>query len=318
MKTVIFISNKHQNLRVAVGNNNYVLFNKGEFKTIDIETIKALLNHPGYKHQYDTPGQMLVITMHGDVRDTLDFNDDEKERFVNEDHTVKNVTIIIGTRYNPDNLRNCLMSLYKSTPLGFKLIVINNQASDESQKVIDSFRKVFGKDMMILKNKINKSFAEFNNQGIKLAKTKYICYLNDDTILRTKWLQSMIHIIENYQDCGAVGKMATTIDKKTMQLSETGTKSIESEYVFAYCMLVRRKDARFDERYKVAGWEDIDHCEAIKEKGYVLCVEREYPIIHLSGESTMKKTPHVMEIYAKNEKLYNEKWVKKKVKLFHV
>lgn len=315
-----FISKKHQSLRIYVGKKfkqgEFIFFKNGKYETNDLDIIKILIKHSSYKHEFDTPNELFVTTSKGEIRDVFNLDDKSREKLKYDLKSIKKVTIIIGTRYNPENLENCLASLYKCTPKGYKLILVNNQANEESVKIIEKYKKVFGKNMTVITNKENKGFSEFNNQAVRKAKTAYILFLNDDTILKNGWLQSMICILETYPNAGAVGKMALLKNRKTLQLGGVLSNG-QSPYIFAYCMLLRKKDARFDERYKVAGWEDIDLCEELKAKGYLLYVEREFPIIHLGGESTMKRTPNVLKIYAQNQKLYELKWAKKKTHLFH-
>src|SRR3990167_10274907 len=77
-------------------------------------------------------------------------------------------------------LKDCLNSIYKFTKeINFELIVVDNGSKDGSQAMV---KKKFPQVKLIL-NKANLGFTKANNQGIKVAKGKYVLLLNSDAYL---------------------------------------------------------------------------------------------------------------------------------------
>ncbi|MBQ4407178.1 MAG: glycosyltransferase family 2 protein [Bacteroidales bacterium] len=90
------------------------------------------------------------------------------------------VSIII-VNYNTCNLlRNCLNSIFKHTEdIDFEVIVSDNGSKDDSLEMIKhEFPQV-----VLVENNANLGFGTANNRGLKIAKGKYIFYLNSDTLL---------------------------------------------------------------------------------------------------------------------------------------
>ena len=93
------------------------------------------------------------------------------------------LTIVIVT-YNPNYnvLNECLNSIDNN----FKIIIIDNSNNFDHKKIIN----------FIIKNifiKKNENLVNVNgiNVGISLAKTKYILYLDVDTILEKNFIEKL-------------------------------------------------------------------------------------------------------------------------------
>ena len=81
------------------------------------------------------------------------------------------VSTVIVNWNTCDILRNCLASLYANTrDVEFEVIVIDNASSDGSVNLVKSeFPQV-----KIIANNENRGFAVANNQGIAIAKGRYM------------------------------------------------------------------------------------------------------------------------------------------------
>ena len=82
-----------------------------------------------------------------------------------------------------------------------EIIVIDNNSSDNS---IDYLQPKFP-SVRFIANKENAGFAKACNQGLKLAKGKYILFLNPDTIVPEDCFQKCIAFFESHPDAGALG-----------------------------------------------------------------------------------------------------------------
>src|SRR3989337_3731980 len=98
------------------------------------------------------------------------------------------VSIIIikwnGLRF----LEKSIASLFAQTYRNFEIIIVDNGSTDGSVKFIkDNYRHV-----LLLENKSNLGFAVANNQGIRVAKGRYIVFLNNDTEADKDWLRNLV------------------------------------------------------------------------------------------------------------------------------
>jgi GT2 family glycosyltransferase len=103
------------------------------------------------------------------------------------------VSVII-VNYNTIELtKQCLLSIYDQTKdVNFEIIVVDNNSIDNSVNIIyDNFPQV-----TLISNLDNIGFGRANNLGVKIAKGKYIFFLNSDTIL----LNNAIKIFFNYME----------------------------------------------------------------------------------------------------------------------
>lgn len=298
MREITFIS-KSECLNLSMDDGKIIKFVNHIYKTKERNLVVQLVVSRLYKHDYNCEGEDVIKLV-----EDLNFNDRAKT-FPN---LSKEVSIIIPTRFNPENLQNCLASIVEHTPKGFELIVIDNEAPQASKDILAKYKKLLGKNMAIIENAENHSYAASNNQGVAIATRPYICYLNDDTIVSEKWLDSMVHIMQTIPECGMVGKNSFTKDRKPGDLQQS-VYTDRCNVAFAYCELLRKEDAHFDEDFEFAGWEDIDLCERIKRAGKEIWVERCFPIIHL-GRSSVGKIKDIDLIYAKNRALFERKWKK--------
>lgn len=115
------------------------------------------------------------------------------------------VSIII-VEYNTKNLlKNCLQSVLKMTEgLNFEIIVSDNGSTDGSNEMVESeFPEV-----ILLKNNENLGFGKANNIAKKIAKGKYVFFLNSDTILKNNAVKIFYEFWESYEkkeNLGALG-----------------------------------------------------------------------------------------------------------------
>ena len=103
----------------------------------------------------------------------------------------KLVSIIIPSRNIDYLLENCLeeiRKLYKEV----KIIV-----------VLDEINKELANDITILKS-INPNMSAKRNQGVEVATTKYIAFLDSDSFPNKNWLEEGVSFLEQNEDYSAV------------------------------------------------------------------------------------------------------------------
>ena len=110
---------------------------------------------------------------------------------------------IIIVNYNvKEFLQNLIHSIEKaSTNLAVEIIVVDNASDDGSVEVL----KEKHTQVKVIANKTNLGFGKANNQGLKIAKGKYILFINPDTLVSEDTLETMLNFLESHPEVGLAG-----------------------------------------------------------------------------------------------------------------
>jgi GT2 family glycosyltransferase len=228
------------------------------------------------------------------------------------------VSIIIVNWNIRDILLGCLRSVYEQTRgIDYEVIVIDNASSDGSAEMV---KKEFPQAILI-SNPDNRGFAAANNQGMAIAKGRYVLLLNPDTIVLDGAIQKSVAYANDHQDIGVLGCQVWLNDKEIQKtcfafpsvqtaifgaigLKKLFPKSIlfgkekigwwdrtsprEVDVVSGMFMLVRRAAIEqvglMDEAYFIYA-EETDWCFRFKRAGWKCAFTTIARIIHLDGGS---------------------------------
>ncbi|MGB8225639.1 MAG: glycosyltransferase family 2 protein [Sedimentisphaerales bacterium] len=229
------------------------------------------------------------------------------------------VSIIIVAWNVREILYNCLKSVYEQIrEINFEVIYVDNASEDGS---IEMVAKEFP-EVKVIKNAENRGFIKANNQGIEIAKGRYVLLLNSDTIVLDNAITKMIKFADSQPQAAVVGCRVLNPDRTlqrncfmypsllNMFLSATylykifpGSKFFgreqmtwwdfnsirEVETVCGSCSLVRKKAIEqvglMDERYFVYG-DDPDWCYRFGKNGWKIMFIPDGRIIHYGGQTT--------------------------------
>lgn len=235
------------------------------------------------------------------------------------------VSIIIPIYNKFDFTFACLSSIHINTEIPYEVILIDNGSDDNTNKLIKKL-----KNIKIIRNKENLGFGEACNQGVKIARGKYILFLNNDTIVNENWLSPLIKTIENKElNCGVVGSRLIFPDGT---LQEAGSKIFidgstkgygrfenpddpeynylrEVDYCSGACFLIKKdlfnEVGGFDVSY-FAYYEDVDLCMELKKKDYKIFYNPESIVFHY--ENATSGLEIAVKSHKKNRIKFFEKW----------
>lgn len=230
-------------------------------------------------------------------------------------------------------LEQCLFSVKKAiSSLDAEIIVVDNASVDGSMEyLLSRFPEV-----NFIDNPENLGFSKACNQGLELAKGKYVLFLNPDTILSEDSISKCLLFFESHADAGACGvrmidgrgrflpeskrsfpSLSTSFYKLSglsaafprsprfaryylPNISERQNKEVD--VLSGAFMMVRRdvlkKVGGFDERYFMYA-EDIDLSFRIQQSGLKNYFVAETTIIHFKGESTAKGSLDYVRLFYK-------------------
>lgn len=216
---------------------------------------------------------------------------------------------VIIVNYNTGKIfSRCVDSVIRTTKNlsnpSAELILIDNASED------NSFVTPKNGNVSVIENKENLGFTRANNQGIKIAKGKYILLLNPDTVVKPNAIQKLFEFAKSHPQVGAVGPKLLNPDGSVQPsafklptlwgaIAEfwLGQKGIYSKYIpergavdslvmaaFLITPKALKKVGGLNEKYFMY-FEDLDYCRALKKAGLKVYYLPEAEVIHYHGVS---------------------------------
>ncbi|NTU73042.1 glycosyltransferase family 2 protein [Candidatus Roizmanbacteria bacterium] len=236
------------------------------------------------------------------------------------------LSVIIVSYNTAQVTEDCLKSVYQSLPDTsiYEIIVIDNASTDQSLDMLRSFKKRYT-NFVLVENKENIGFGKANNQGVKIARGKYILLLNSDTLILHN---AVIKLLEFYQkneehvhflapklrnkdlspqpSCGPFYTPAIVFGALFLKgdywglTRESPTKFRRVDWVSGACILTTRKHyskvGGFDEQIFMY-MEEIDLLYRAKKMGLDTYIYPEAQIIHLGSASSNGKSYPIIQVY---------------------
>jgi hypothetical protein len=212
---------------------------------------------------------------------------------------------------------DCLHSAFETAGnVSFEVILVDNNSHDGTADAVrENYRTVH-----LIVNQQNRGFSKAVNQALNISRGRYLLMLNSDTRLQAHALELMVACLDREPDIGAVGCRQRTEDGRIYQScfpfpsvrdhllyaapfrrcaptiqSALASKRIidcscsqDVDWINGACLMVRRDLMNacggLDEGYFMY-FEDIDLCQAIRERGYRIRHLADGGVIHLIGRS---------------------------------
>lgn len=253
--------------------------------------------------------------------------------------------IIIPTRHNLKCLKHCIESIRACTDTPYQLIVVNNGQDEETHQYLSQLTNI-----NYIKTEGRLTFSQANNMGIAAGKSKYVCLLNDDTIVSKGWLRELVKACTG--DVGGVGPLSNCDQGWLHQYQLSiggvnlgpGTNTLEQiepiipqiydyrsefdgryeqKWIAFYCILIPRevinKVGILDEGFTNTG-EDVDYCYRIRKQGYRIIQNYKSFIFHAGAVGRKVLESENYEAYHEADKqtnvYLNAKWGKESVVIY--
>ncbi len=212
------------------------------------------------------------------------------------------VSIIIVNFNTKKLVLECIASVKKNTKtIKYEIIVVDNGSTEQFPE---------SKSYQLIANSTNSGFARANNQGIEVAKGKYVMLLNSDAVVKDDAIEKVYEFAEDHEDAGVVVPKLINTDKtdqasvfrfptigraiKQYWLGEKGilnkyipeSETVEAAVMAAFLItpVALKKVGKLDEKYFLY-YEDIDYCLRVSKARLKVYYLAGVEVMHIHGAS---------------------------------
>ena len=178
---------------------------------------------------------------------------------------------------------------------------------------------------VLIRNEINLGFIKAVNQGISASKARYVCLLNNDTIVTKGWLEAMIEVAESSPQIGIINPSSNNLGQKPAagepiklyaeKFRNSAVKTVEMATAIGFCMLIKRevveKIGLFDEIYGMGNFEDTDFSKRAAKAGYRAARAVRAYVYHREN-SSFRYLKDFDSGFKRNREIYEFRWGKPK------
>ncbi len=228
--------------------------------------------------------------------------------------------VVIPIWNEPGRTQRCLESLLATTGEPIRLILIDNGSSQPTQDLLERFRSQSRFPVEILRNEINLGFIKAVNQGIRAARSPWICLLNNDTILTQDWLAEMLKVGEADPRIGLINPTSNSLgfhtDPASLKDYAAGLRSqsgrwTELSVALGFCLLARRslfgQVGLLDESFGMGNFDDDDLSRRVRAHG-LLCVRACGGYVYHEEKVSFRNLPGWEKTFEQNRRRFEEKW----------
>ena len=129
--------------------------------------------------------------------------------------THKDISVIIPVYNGESVIINCLSALEEQTEKNFNIIIIDDGSTDNTSEIIH--RHILkSKIEIIYKYQDNRGPSSARNEGLKIANSKYIIFVDADDIPKNNFIKLLYESIE-YENVDFAFGQYITIDSQTLK-----------------------------------------------------------------------------------------------------
>jgi len=126
------------------------------------------------------------------------------------------VSVVMSVYNGEKHLKEAVDSILSQTFRDFEFIIVNDGSTDRTAEILESYHDP---RISIVNNERNIGLTKSLNEGLKLAKGKYIARMDADDISLPERLQKQVEFLDAHEEIGVVGTAAFRVDERGKVLS---------------------------------------------------------------------------------------------------
>lgn len=236
---------------------------------------------------------------------------------------------IITVNYNGLNDTCALIDTIPFDEYSLEVIVVDNASKEDEASVISKRYP----QVKVVRSDKNLGFAGGNNLGIKAAQGNYLFFINNDTLLPSSNIQSLIDRLKSSEKIGVVCPKIrftwgdnpiqfagyTPLSKITMRNRAIGfgekdggqyDEAHPTPYAHGAAMMVKRevieKAGMMPEDYFLY-YEELDWSMMIRRAGFIIWYEPEFTVFHKESQATGQNSPLRTYYVTRNRLLFAQR-----------
>lgn len=231
------------------------------------------------------------------------------------------ITIIVLCYNNLNYTIQTINSIRDNTNTPYQIIAIDNGSTDGTIKwLIDQ------PGITIIKNSLNLSFSEANNQGIVISNAPYSCLISNDVIVTPNWAEQLKWHLDRDETSAIIGPMtnevsgiqkidtvpytsiATLYEYAKKRFDDFKHQNTSTHRVVFFCTMFKteifRKIGLLDKDFLGGNYEDDDFCIRVLKSGQKNLIATD-TFVHHYGSLTLRQDPNnYKNILEQNRKIF--------------
>ena len=221
------------------------------------------------------------------------------------------ISIVIPFYKRWDLTHARLMELYKFNPPECEVILVDDYSNDnECDGGILWWQKIPNFTLRYHKNEENVGFGQSCNNGVKLAKGKYVILLSNDVQMYGNVISDIVSIIGNDDKLLVAGRVVDWAGGWN-EMDSNGKHYVipyAEGWLLGFTKVAWKNLGGFDPIYQPYDMEDVDLSLTALSMGYNIVNLHSNKVKHISGATIYKLNPHRMEVTTKHKELFVNKW----------
>jgi len=175
------------------------------------------------------------------------------------------ISVAIITKDRKKELKRCLISLKQQNYHPSRIIVIDNDANKSAQVVVNN--RLFNKLNIKYHHLVNSSVPACRNKALKLVKTPYLAFVDDDCIANKNWLRQGLNKIKKEKAHYVLGKTELFNPQNLFALAQHARDSYWKNYnhqlfdtknVIVDANFFKKNNLYFDEKCQSDHYDSAD------------------------------------------------------------
>ena len=207
----------------------------------------------------------------------------------------KEISIYVPVFNGEKTIKQCLDSIFDQTLVPNKILVINDNSTDNTKKILDDYSN----DIEVINNKKNEGVSHSRLLAVNYLKTKYIASIDADVVLSKDWLNKVYESLQKNSATLVGGKLYEKYVHKpcnhwrSLRLKQNwGEKDIlNPNFIFGCNNILNTTNLDLSKIYKHnheyfrLNGDDTELCKFLRKKNFDLYYDSSAVCFHLQDDN---------------------------------